>query len=157
MGRNVGIHAAERLCLTLWVGGGLFLALVLAPSAFHLLPDRHAAGLLVGSCLRSLHWIGLGCGAVLAILFLASRRSQTNARASILQLGLVTAMLGLTASSQFGILPRMERLRQAGSTAGEAFDSLHRWSVWLESAVLLLGIALTVQMERMEHGPDGPR
>ena len=62
---------------------------------------------------------------------------------------LVFAMIVLTIVSQYGVIARMDVLRaQMGSieaTAASnslraAFDRLHQYSVWLESAVLLSGL-----------------
>jgi hypothetical protein len=58
-------------------------------------------------------------------------------------------MLLLTAISQFGIMPRMDKLRAAVSDftsvalndpARVQFDALHVWSTRVEGAVLLLGL-----------------
>lgn len=145
----------ERLCLTVWIGGGLFLAFVLAPSAFHHLSDRSAAGLLVGSCLRTLHWIGLCCGVLLITELMVSRFWQSRPRGFLLRLGLVVVMTGLTAYSQFCILPRMRQIREHGSTSINGFESLHRASVWCESGVLLLGLAFIVHTERARGLAEG--
>jgi hypothetical protein len=62
---------------------------------------------------------------------------------------IVVIMLGLTAISQFKIIPRMQQLRLAAGEiaslpAGDGlriqFDSLHAWSTRLEGTVLVLGL-----------------
>jgi hypothetical protein len=59
-------------------------------------------------------------------------------------------MLLLTVFSQFYVMAHLAELRtQMGSVdrtpatdpLRAEFDKLHQWSVWIESAVLLLGIA----------------
>ncbi len=58
-------------------------------------------------------------------------------------------MLLLTSISQFGVIPRMDKLRAAVSDfsslpldnpARMQFDALHVWSTRVEGAVLLLGL-----------------
>jgi hypothetical protein len=62
---------------------------------------------------------------------------------------LVLAMILLTMTSQYGVIPRMAGLRaQMGSIDATpatnplraAFDRLHQYSVWLESGVLVSGL-----------------
>jgi hypothetical protein len=67
-------------------------------------------------------------------------------------MGLLVAMLALTAYSQFGIIPAMERDRLAVGGAMDAaahdnpawvdFDRLHHRSTTVEGVVLLMGIAV---------------
>jgi Domain of unknown function (DUF4149) len=137
------------LSLAVWLGSLVFFAVV-AQIAFATLPSSHWAGLMVRDSLVHLHAIGLGCGAV----FLAC--SAIYNRAVLGRVGVLAAnhiavltMLVLTTLSQFRIIPRMDVLRE--SVPGIAllapdnpvrmqFDSLHVWSVRVETAVLVLGL-----------------
>ena len=65
---------------------------------------------------------------------------------------LVLLMLALTCVSQFGIIPRMDRLRDAlGDVASAAinnplrmqFDAMHVWSTRVEVVILLIGLVVT--------------
>ena len=56
------------LSLVTWIGGLIFFAFVLAPTAFQVLPNTHLAGNVVGRALGKLHWIAIISG----IVFLAS-------------------------------------------------------------------------------------
>ena len=56
------------LSLVVWIGGLIFFAFVLAPTAFQVLPNTHLAGNVVGRALGKLHWIAIISG----IVFLAS-------------------------------------------------------------------------------------
>ena len=56
------------LTLIVWLGGLIFFAFVLAPTAFSVLPTRHLAGTVVGRTLGTLHWMGIFSG----IIFLVS-------------------------------------------------------------------------------------
>jgi hypothetical protein len=139
------------LSLIVWVGGIIFLSFVEAPTAFSQLPSRHLAGTVVGHSLGILHWMGLFSGVVfLGCSLLLSSLTTGSAKALALRNVLVCGMLLLTAVSQFGVSPKMAALRaQFGdidtvppTDPGRLqFDALHVWSVRLEVAVLVLGIA----------------
>jgi uncharacterized membrane protein len=138
------------LSLVAWIGGLIFFAFVLAPTAFQVLPDTHLAGNLVGRALGKLHWMAIFAGIVfLASSLLYSRLAYGTANVFALRHVLIVLMLGLTLFSQFWIIPRMDSLRaQVGDFAKAAldnplrvqFDALHVWSTRVEGAVLLLGL-----------------
>jgi uncharacterized membrane protein len=140
------------LSLAVWIGGIIFFAFVLAPTAFSILPTTYLAGNVVGRALGKLHWIGLISG----IIFLASSlvyRRLTDGTMHLLAARhvLLCLMLALTLISQFGIIPRMDTLR---ASLGEViaapinnperiqFDALHVWSTRVEGAVLLFGLVV---------------
>ncbi len=139
------------LSLVVWIGGLTFFAFVLAPTAFHVLPNTHLAGTLVGRALGKLHWIGIVSG----LVFLASSLFYSRLADGALHLFatrhvLMCLMLALTLISQFWIIPRMDTLRASvGDFASVAvdnpervqFDALHLWSTRVEGGVLLLGLA----------------
>jgi hypothetical protein len=139
------------LSLIVWIGGIIFLSFVEAPIAFSVAPTRHMAGTLVGHSLGVLHWMGLFSGVVfLGSSMLQSSLSTGSAHPLALRHVLIVLMLLLTAVSQFGISPKMATLRaQFGGIdtvpptdpGRMQFDALHVWSVRLEVAVLILGIA----------------
>ena len=138
------------LSLVVWVGGLIFFAFVLAPTAFTVLPSTHLAGNVVGRALGKLHWIAIVSGIVLLISsLLYSRITDGTAHVFAVRHVLVCLMLGLTLVSQFWIMPRMDTLRtQVGdfssvpidNPARVQFDALHVWSTRVEGAVLLLGL-----------------
>ena len=137
------------LALVLWLGSLMFFPLV-AGSAFSTLPSPHLAGMVVGHCLRSLHWIGFASGLVfLASSVLYGRFASGRMRWLRLSHALILVMLALTAISEFRIIPRMDRLRaSAGEIATLApgdptrvqFGSLHRASTRIETVVLACGV-----------------
>jgi uncharacterized membrane protein len=138
------------LSLVAWIGGLMFFAFVLAPTAFSVLPNTHLAGNVVRSGLSKMHWVAIVSGILFLIssLFL-SRITDGTPHAFAPRNVLVLIMLLLTAISQFGIMPRMDKLRAAiGDFASVAvndparvqFDALHVWSTRVEGAVLLLGL-----------------
>ena len=140
------------LSLVCWIGGLIFFAFVLAPTAFSVLPSTHLAGNVVGRALGKLHWIGLASGIIfLASSLLYSRLTDGTAHVFAARHVLLCLMLALTLISQLGIIPRMDTLRASLGDVRSApidnpqrvqFDALHVWSTRVEGAVLLLGLAV---------------
>ena len=138
------------LSLICWIGGLIFFAFVVAPSAFSVLPTSHLAGNLVGRTLGKLHWIAIFSGIVFLVSsLLYSRLTDGTAHVFAARHALVCLMLALTLISQFGIIPRMDALRASLGDVRSVpidnpervqFDSLHVWSTRVEGAVLLLGL-----------------
>ena len=138
------------ISLVVWIGGLVFFAFVLAPTAFQVLPNTHLAGNLVGRALGKLHWIAIVSGVVFLLTSLAySRVTSGTAHVLAWRHILICAMLALTLFSQFWIIPRMDTLRAQVSDFATApldnplriqFDALHVWSTRVEGAVLLLGL-----------------
>jgi uncharacterized membrane protein len=140
------------LSLIVWVGGLIFFAFVLAPTAFAVLPTTHLAGNVVGRALGKLHWIAIFSGIVFLISsLLYSRLVDGTPHAFAIRHILLCLMLALTLISQFGIIPRMDNLRASLGEVSAApidnpdrvqFDALHAWSTRVEGAVLLLGLVV---------------
>jgi uncharacterized membrane protein len=140
------------LSLVVWIGGLIFFAFVLAPTAFQVLPDTHLAGNMVGRTLGKLHWIGIVSGLVfLFSSLLYSYLTDGTGHVFAMRHVLICLMLGLTLFSQFWIIPRMDTLRaQVGdfakvtldNPARVQFDALHVWSTRVEGGVLLLGLVV---------------
>ena len=130
-----------------WVGSILYFSFVVTRGAFSVLPNSDLAGALVGYTLAKLHMVGIMAGVIYLLATAVSERSiEALAHPAAL---LVFAMIVFTIVSQYGVIARMDVLRaQMGSieaTAASnslraAFDRLHQYSVWLESAVLLSGL-----------------
>jgi uncharacterized membrane protein len=141
------------LSLIVWIGGLIFFAFVLAPTAFSVLPSRHLAGTVVGRSLGALHWMGIVSGIIfLASSILYSQLTKGSPQVFAARNILICLMLALTLISQFGIIPRMDTLR--ASIGGEIdsvppdnparmqFDALHVWSTRVEGGVFLLGLVV---------------
>jgi len=138
------------LSIVVWIGGLIFFAFVLAPTAFQVLPNAHLAGNVVGRALGKLHWLAIISGVVFLLSsLLYSYLTQGTAHLFAMRHILICLMLALTLVSQFGIIPRMDTLRaQVGDfsavpltdPARVQFDALHVWSTRVESGVLLLGL-----------------
>jgi uncharacterized membrane protein len=138
------------LSLVVWIGGLIFFAFVLAPTAFQVLPSTHLAGNVVGRALGKLHWIAIVSGIIFLVSsMIYSRIIDGTAHVFAMRHVLICVMLALTLLSQFWIIPRMDTLRAqvtdftsvaADNPLRMQFDALHAWSTRVESAVLLLGL-----------------
>jgi len=135
----------------MWLGGIVFLSFVEAPGVFSILASREQAGSIVGYSLTRLHYIGIAA----AIIYFISAVALAKSAKVLVQPAaiLVGLMLALTLVSEFGVRPRMNVLRPQMDSLDSAataigpnparaeFDRLHRVSVQLEGATLLLGVA----------------
>ena len=142
------------LSLVIWVGGIAFFAFVLAPTVFHpgILPSRQLAGAVVSRSLGILHWIGLACGVVFLVTSIIDSQVVNGLPAFFSGRNLlVCGMILLTLISMFAISTRMLDLRNQMVSIDDVphddarrveFNRLHVWSTRLESAVLLLGLAV---------------
>src|ERR1700731_4580038 len=113
------------LSLVCWIGGLIFFAFVLAPTAFSVLPTSHLAGNVVGRALGKLHWIAIVSGVVfLASSMFYSRLTDGTAHAFAMRHVPLCLMLALSLVSQFGSIPRMDALRASvGDFAAVALDN----------------------------------
>jgi len=154
---RVATLSAFWILLGCWIGGMLFFALVIAPTAFRELP-RELAGVVASHSLRVLHLYGGAAGVVLAGLTLLLGRGL---RLAALPLLLAAACL----YSHFGITGEMAELhpRAFGPTAEAAararYNQLHGRSMWVYTLVgagaLLLPPLHVLRGER-ERGAGGP-
>ena len=154
------VRTMISLAIVFWLGGLLFFPVV-AAVAFSHLSDTHAAGSVVGACLRILHQEGLFAGLLLAVLFIAASIMDIYPR-QVLRgpMLMVVVMLILTSVSQFGIIPRMETYRIAAGGAIDAvpksdpnrmgFDRLHNISTYVEEGVMIAGLLMVVLLARAE-------
>ncbi len=151
------LRALILLLVVLWLGGVMFFPIV-AATAFSSLPDTHAAGTIVGKCLRILHYEGLFAGVLIIVLLAVAHRSGTYLRHVIAPVLVAFIMLCLTAFSQFSIIPKMEGYRLAAGGAIDsvppndpdhvAFNKLHVESERVEEGVLVAVIILVVLLAR---------
>ena len=151
------------LALMVWLGAEIFFPIVAAITFTTLQPDTHLAGTIVGHLLRILHGMGLVSGMVaLALLELMPAWGIYKPKAVLAPMALAIAMIGLTVTSQFGIIPAMERDRVAAGGAIDAanpgnpitadFNRLHNRSESVEGGILLLGLATVVLVAWAETG-----
>jgi hypothetical protein len=149
------------LALIVWLGAEIFLPIVAATAFGTLARDPHTAGTIVGALLRTLHGMGFVCGIVLlALLALAPSWNIYKSQTVMAPMILAVIMIALTAYSQYGIIPAMDRDRVAAGGAIDTtdttsaitadFNKLHNRSVYVEEAIILLGLATVVLVARAE-------
>lgn len=139
------------LALIVWLGG-LFFFPVAAAAAFSNIANTHAAGTIVATCLGVLHHEGLYAGGLIVILVALGRVTRVYGRSALVGILVTLIMMGLTAFSQFWIIPRMETYRiDAGGAIDNVpktdprhvgFDRLHNVSVDVEEGVMVGGVVL---------------
>jgi uncharacterized membrane protein len=155
---NQILRFLQIFALGTWIGGIIFLSFVEAPGVFRILASREQAGSIVGYSLVRLHHIGVVAAVIylLAGLGLAKSLKWLITPAAIL----VIAMLVLTVISEHAVRPRINAVRSQMTSVEETppdnplrvrFDRLHRVSVQLEGAALLIGLValfLTVRSQQ---------
>jgi hypothetical protein len=135
------LHSLLWILLGGWVGSWLLFALVVAPTAFRVLPSPEAAGSLVGPVLDVLHLYGAAAGLALAALALGLRRGP-------LRIALPLLMAAACLYSQFGVSAELAEIRhlafgpQGSEAVAARFNALHRVSMEIYSGVLLAALAL---------------
>ena len=141
----------QIFALGTWVGSIFYFSAAVAPAAFRVLQNPDQAGLLVEFTLRRLHTLGVVAGVVFLLASAAMAVSASGSgKSRLLPAVGVAVMLVLTVISQHAVTPRMMNLRRqmvsVAATPPEdpvrvEFNRLHRISVQLEGATLLIGFA----------------
>jgi ABC-type transport system involved in multi-copper enzyme maturation permease subunit len=130
-----------------WVGSILFF-IVFTQGIFPVINNNDLTGALVGYALGRLHVFGI----VMGVVYLLSTAAAEKSVGALVRPAplLVFFMIVCTMLSQYGVIAKMDVLKlQMGSVSATAadnplrmaFDRLHQYSVRLESAVLLSGLA----------------
>jgi len=151
LARGTALRAALWLLLGSQVGAWLLFGLVVAPTAFRVLPSVAAAGALVGPVLTVLHLYGAGAGVALALLAWGLGRGP-------LLIALPLLMGAVCLYSHFGVTAEMTELRDltfgpAGNEAAAArFNELHRVSMTLFIGVGVAALALLALHARADAG-----
>ena len=156
----------KLFAIVIWVGGLVFFAFVLAPTAFHTLPSIHLAGEVVGSSLKVFNVLALACGAVLLIStgVLSRSRGARQRKRLELEFLLAGAMLVGTAYIHWNIVPSMDAdMAALGGDTSKAdpanpaklhFDKLHMLSERMEGGVMLVGFVVLFLMSREGTSTD---
>ena len=148
-------HIAERILLTLWVGGLWAIGYLAVPVLFHSLDDRRLAGEVAGQMFGVLSLVGLVCGTLLLVraIYVAGKKWSSAWRVWSL-----VVMLALVAASAFVLQPMMQELKATGllegSTAAKHFGQLHGASSVMYLITSLLGLALVAAGPGKERSAD---
>lgn len=146
--KNLASHLAT-LSVTAWVGSLWAIGYLAVPVLFHAQPDRQLAGMLAGQMFIWSGYIGIICG-----MYLLGHYVSQSGRAVICQrpFRIVSAMLLITLTIQFGIQPVMTDLKaqalplevMQSSYAGQ-FKMLHGLSGIAYLIESLLGAFLVIK------------
>ena len=117
-------YAAERILLTIWVGGMWTVGYLVAPTLFSVLTDRALAGSIAGRLFTVMSYVGLVSGGLLllSVAMEDGKRLFSQWRGPVL-----VGMLLIICIGQFVLQPQMAALRDAGLTGANvsAFARLH--------------------------------
>jgi D-alanyl-lipoteichoic acid acyltransferase DltB (MBOAT superfamily) len=143
----------QAVLLAIWLGGMFLFSMVLAPTAFAVLPTRDLAGLMVGTTLQKVNIISCSCIVLLVLLtllsFVLKKKRPRLHRHILIVFALISLSIALYAG--LGIDPRMHTLRTRIQTFSNQmpddplrleFDRLHRRSVNLFGINLVLGVLI---------------
>jgi len=140
------LAAAERILLTLWIGGMWVMGLVVAPMLFKNY-ERVLAGDIAGRLFSVSSVVGMVCAVLLLVscLIRARRAVWRDWRTGVVLVMLVIILIG-----EFGVAARMRELKEllAASAAGSAslleFQWLHRSASTLFLLNSVLGLVLVI-------------
>jgi len=147
--RGTLLRSSLWLLLGGWVGSWLFFAMVIARTAFQVLPSTELAGRVVAPALTALHVYGALAGVAVAGLARGLRRSR-------LLLWLPLVLAALCAYSQLSITAEMEALRPrvwgpgGDELAAARYRLLHGRSMLVFSAVCLGAVSLVFMHARAD-------
>lgn len=132
------------LAAVTWLGGMLFIALVLVPVSRRVPDPRLRVDLIsqTGKRFRAVGWIALGLLVVTGILILSRRPWLLRAPAFQLKAVLVVLGLGLSALHDFVLGPRASGLPPADTAPRRRVTWLARINMLLVLGVVLLGLYL---------------
>ena len=137
---SASIRGALWLTLGGWIGAWLLFGLVVAPTAFRVLPSAQVAGSLIGPVLEALQLFGSAAGLLLALIaWLLGRGTARWA--------LPLAMGAACLYSQFGLSAEIAEIQdgafgpQGSEILAARFNHLHRLSV---AIFLCVGISALV-------------
>jgi len=150
------LRVVRLLAMVVWVGGLVFFAFVVAPVAFHVLPSKHEAGMVVAGTLRALNETGFVCGFLFMMAVPWKLQGPRSHRLALAELLCIAGMMAATMVVQWKIVPQMERDRIAvggdvdaaaeDNPARRDFERLHPVSEKVEGTALFLGVGVVVLM-----------
>ena len=128
------LQAATWTLLAGWFGSFSFFAIMIAPTAFQVLPSQAAAGDLVAPILAALHNYGIVAGVALAALGASLRRGW-------LAISLPLALAAACAISEYGVTRAIQEVEPHAFGAtfepepAERFSQLHQVSMALFAGI----------------------
>lgn len=135
--------AAYLIALAAWIGAILFFSFGVAPIIFKVLAPESAAKFVRALFPRYYAW-GATCGAIALPAYLGAPLSFQEFRGPMVAVQSLLIMAGTLVMFYCGqsLTPAINAARDAGPAEKARFDRLHRRSVRLNGAVLLIGLGL---------------
>lgn len=137
--------AAERMLLTLWVGGLWVVGYLVTPVLFASLDDRQLAGHLAGQLFKIMGTVGLIAGSLLLVSTLINTAADWK---RAWRVWVLIAMLVLVIVGTYVLQPMMQELKlqelMPGSEQAGRFGILHGVSSVLYLMTSLLGLCLVI-------------
>ena len=133
MGLRWALQATTWVLLAGWFGSFSLFALVIAPTAFQVLPSQAAAGVFVGPVLASLQAYGIVAGLCLTALGGALRRGW-------LAVTLPLALAATCAVSQYAVTPAINEVQPRTFGEQQERDATERFSLLHQTSRTLFGI-----------------
>ena len=147
--REIGLRACVWLLLGGWIGSWAGFALLVAPTAFRVLPSTELAGRLVTPLVSALHGYGAVAGLLLALLAWSLGRRP-------LLIVLPLAAAALCAYSELAITSQITAIRplafgpEGSPELAARFQHLHRISVMIFMSVGISTLLLLVAHVRAD-------
>lgn len=116
------VHFLHTLALALWVGGGVAISLLMAPTVFRLADDRERAGRLVGAVLARFDRLLYACIVALLVTSLLLIRWGRFSPWYAIEYACILMMSASAIFSSTVVSPRLRRLR---ADAGRGADRDH--------------------------------
>jgi hypothetical protein len=154
MALRVVLRTALWLLLGGWVGSWGLFGMVVAPTAFRVLPSTEIAGTLVGPILTSLHLYGIAAGIGLGALGALLQRGP-------LRIALPLLLAAACAYSQFGVSAQIAEIRDGafgpGGSVGDAarWNTLHQLSIGIYLVVSAGALVLAGLHAASDAPPEG--
>ena len=134
------VIAIFLLACAVWVGAIVFHSAIVAPSVFATL-DAARASALLRTLFPRFFRLGLVCGGIMAVALLLQAGLSVWTPA-LTMLAVLTVSMSALEGLSLWLVPKINAARDAGAAGTARFASLHRLSVLLTVAILLLGVAV---------------
>jgi Domain of unknown function (DUF4149) len=149
--RGISAQLASVMLLAAWLGAAVFVAAVVAPAAFALLPSSTVAGTLIGRVLMVFFWSGIFIGLIVAWLSSYPPASEWRTTCAF-------ALVASCVVAQFEVAPQIEAIRNRITVPIEALDPsdprrqlfgrLHVMSVGLMGIGVFAALVILVLLSR---------
>ncbi len=132
--------ALITLAVGTWVGAIIFQSAVVAPAVFADL-DVESARRFLRTLFPRFYRLGLICGALI-LLGVATVAILAGGSERLAVVGIAALIMFVLEAISLWMVPRLNAARDLGDAGRSRFERLHRISVALTVAILIIGIAL---------------